>query len=116
MWPIRPALFRPATPARQGGAGPERTESPKSGGLRSDGCSVRPARAWNPDGAIYVLELVKDGNDPGYALDEQGQGTPHFMERFAAALEYENCRDLIMPDIFTLPCYYKEFTSILGLV
>lgn len=63
-----------------------------------------------------VLELVKDGNDPGYALDEQGQGTPHFMERFAAALEYENCRDLIMPDIFTLSCYYKDFTSILGLV
>lgn len=39
-------------------------------------------------------ELVSAGNDLGYALEEQGQGMPHFMDRFAAALEFENCRDL----------------------
>lgn len=39
-------------------------------------------------------ELVRDGNDLGYVLEEQGQGIPHFTERFAAALEFENCRDL----------------------
>nr|WP_326184159.1 hypothetical protein [uncultured Oscillibacter sp.] len=41
-----------------------------------------------------AVDLVNDGNDLGYVLDEQGQGMPHFMERFAAALEYEDCRDL----------------------
>lgn len=41
-----------------------------------------------------ALELVNDGSDLGYVLDEQGQGMPHFMERFAAALEFEHCRDL----------------------
>lgn len=41
-----------------------------------------------------VEELVRMGNDLGYVLEEQGQGMPHFMERFAAAMEYENCRDL----------------------
>lgn len=39
-------------------------------------------------------ELINAGNDLGYALEEQGQGMPHFMERFAAALEFEHCRDL----------------------
>ncbi len=39
-------------------------------------------------------QLIRDGNDLGYVLDEQGQGMPHFMERFAAALEFEHCRDL----------------------
>ena len=39
-------------------------------------------------------ELVSSGNDLGYALEEQGQGMPHFTERFAAALEFEHCRDL----------------------
>lgn len=54
-----------------------------------------------------ALELVKDGNDLGYALDEQGQGTPHFMKRFAAALEYENCRDLrfALDIVQNLRCY-----------
>lgn len=39
-------------------------------------------------------ELINAGNDLGYALEEQGQGMPHFTERFAAALELENCCDL----------------------
>lgn len=41
-----------------------------------------------------ALELVNDGSDLGYVLDEQGQGMPRFMDRFAAALEFENCRNL----------------------
>lgn len=41
-----------------------------------------------------ALELVNDGNDLGYVLDEHGQGMPRFMERFGAALEYEDCHDL----------------------
>ena len=75
MWPIRPALFRPATPARRGGAGPERAESPKSGGLRSDGCSVRPARAWNPDGAIWQRAGAGQGWErPGLCPGRTGTG------------------------------------------
>lgn len=38
-----------------------------------------------------VVALVNDGNDLGYVLAEQGMGAPYFMERFTAALEYENC-------------------------
>ena len=54
-----------------------------------------------------ALELVNDGSDLGYVLDEQGQGMPHFMERCAAALEFEHCRDLRLAlDISqNLDCY-----------
>ncbi len=38
-----------------------------------------------------VSDLVWNGNDLGFILDERGQGEPHWMERFTAALEYENC-------------------------
>lgn len=36
-------------------------------------------------------ELVWSGSNLGYVLDERGQGMPHFMDRFQAAMEYENC-------------------------
>ena len=53
-------------------------------------------------------ELVRDGNDLGYALEEQGQGMPHFTERFAAALEFEHCRDLRLAlDISQNLCCYE---------
>lgn len=54
-----------------------------------------------------VVDLVNDGCDLGYVLDEQDQGRPHFMERFAAALEYEGCHDLCLAlDISqNLDCY-----------
>ena len=54
-----------------------------------------------------ALELVNDGSDLGYALEEQGQGTPRFLERFAAALEFENCHDLrfALDIIQNLHCY-----------
>ncbi len=41
-----------------------------------------------------VAELVRDGDDLGFALDERGQGEAHWMDKFAAALEYEDCHDL----------------------
>lgn len=63
-------------------------------------CTVLEARCRIPQlGELMeqyedAEELVIDGNDLGYILDEQGQGMPHFTERYAAALEYENCHDL----------------------
>ena len=41
-----------------------------------------------------IEDLVFDGNNLGFILDERGQGAEHWIERFAAALEYENCRKL----------------------
>lgn len=41
-----------------------------------------------------ITQLVRDGSDLGHILDERGQGLAHFEERFAAALEYEDCHDL----------------------
>ena len=41
-----------------------------------------------------IEELVRDGNDLGFVLEERGQGMPDFMERFSAALDLENCHDL----------------------
>lgn len=54
-----------------------------------------------------VVDLVNNGCDLGYVLDEQGQGMPHFMERLTAALEYEGCHDLrLVLDISqNLNCY-----------
>lgn len=63
-------------------------------------CAVLEARCRIPQlGELMeqydnAEELVIDGNDLGYILDEHGQGMPHFTERYAAALEYENCHDL----------------------
>ena len=41
-----------------------------------------------------LADLIYDGQNLGFALDERGQGMQHFMEKFAAALEYEDCRTL----------------------
>ena len=38
--------------------------------------------------------LIGDGDYLGYVMDERGQGEPHWREKFAAALEYEDCRTL----------------------
>ena len=40
------------------------------------------------------VDLVNDGDDLGYVLDEQGQGTPDFISKYSAAMEYEGCHDL----------------------
>ena len=41
-----------------------------------------------------VADLIYDGNDLGFLLDEQGQGLPHFSEKLHAALSYEKCTRL----------------------
>lgn len=66
-----------------------------------------------------IEDLVRDGNNLGFILDEQGQGAEHWRERFAAALEYEECDRLRLAlDISqNLNCYewidskkLREFT------
>lgn len=41
-----------------------------------------------------LADLIYDGQDLGYILDERGQGSPDFLERYLAALEYEGCSRL----------------------
>ena len=41
-----------------------------------------------------IEDLVRNGNNLGFVLDEQGQGEPNWLEKFAAALEYEGCDTL----------------------
>lgn len=41
-----------------------------------------------------LADLIYDGNNLGFLLDEQGQGMPHFNEKFHAALAYEKCTRL----------------------
>ena len=41
-----------------------------------------------------LADLIYDAQNLGFMLDERGQGEPHFMDKFAAALEYEKCRTL----------------------
>ena len=38
-----------------------------------------------------LADLIYDGQNLGFLLDERGQGSPDFLERFTAALELENC-------------------------
>lgn len=63
-------------------------------------CTLLEARCILPEAgnlmAQYsnINELVRDGNDLGHIMAEQGQGEPNWMEKFTAALEYEGCRTL----------------------
>ena len=63
-------------------------------------CTLLEARCILPEAGNLmeqydsVTELVRDGDNLGYVLDERGQGEAHWMEKFAAALEYEDCRSL----------------------
>lgn len=63
-------------------------------------CTLLEARCVLPEAGDLmkqynsITELVRDGDNLGFALDEQGQGEEHWMEKFAAALEYEGCRTL----------------------
>ena len=41
-----------------------------------------------------VENLLFDANNMGFLLEERFQGAPDFQEKFAAALEYENCATL----------------------
>ena len=61
-------------------------------GIQSlDECTLLEARCVLPEaGAVQnqydsVEDLVRDGNNLGFILAERGQGTAHWLERFAAA-------------------------------
>lgn len=41
-----------------------------------------------------VADLICDGNDLGFVLQERDQGKPRFLEKFRAVLEYEQCHSL----------------------
>ena len=76
-------------------------------------CSLLDVRCSLPELSIGLDEyqdladLIYDGDDLGYVLQEQGQGEQHFLEKFRAALEYEHCHDLKLAlDIASnLNCY-----------
>jgi len=65
-----------------------------------EGCSLLEARCSLPSITNLAQQyddlasLIYDGQNLGFILEEQGQGAPHFMEKFLAALEHENCRSL----------------------
>lgn len=63
-------------------------------------CSLVDARCILPEAgdlmAQYddVGDLIYDGIELGYVLAEKGQGSPHFMARYAAALALEGSQNL----------------------
>lgn len=63
-------------------------------------CTLLEARCVLPEAGDIaeqydcIEDLVLDGNNLGVVLDERGQGAEDWIERFAAALEYENCHSL----------------------
>ena len=67
---------------------------------RWDECTLLDARCILPQAGTLmeqydsVADLIYDGANLGYVLEERGQGSPDFMERYIAALELEGCRDL----------------------
>ena len=76
-------------------------------------CRLLDIRCSLPEIAIDLEEyddladLIYDGNNLGYMLQERGQGQPHYLEKFRAALEYEHCHGLKLAlDIAgNLSCY-----------
>ncbi len=68
---------------------------------RWDECALVDAKCVLPEAgdliAQYsdnVSDLLYDGVELGYVLAQKGQGSPHFMERYAAALALEGCQIL----------------------
>lgn len=65
-------------------------------------CTLLDARCSLPEAGNLMeqynspVELVRDGSDLCYVLEERGQGAPYFLERYAAALELEHCRTLAL--------------------
>lgn len=63
-------------------------------------CTVLDARCIFPEAGNLMeqyddpAELVYDGNNLGYALDERAQGMRGFERKLAAAMEYDDCRTL----------------------
>lgn len=60
-----------------------------------------------------LADLIYDGQNLGIVLDERGQGQPHFMEHFLAALELEDCDSLkgALDIAGNLHCYDLVLTS-----
>ena len=60
-------------------------------------CTLLDARCILPciqnlaDQYSNLADLIYDGQNLGFLLNERGQGSPDFLERFAAALELESC-------------------------
>ena len=65
-----------------------------------DECTLLEARCILPEVGDLTeqydraSDLVYDGQNLGFVLDERGQGMQNFMELYAGALEYEDCRTL----------------------
>lgn len=63
-------------------------------------CSVLEARCILPEAGdllsqyASLADLIYDGQNLGFTLDERGQGQPNFEQLFAAALEYEDYHTL----------------------
>ena len=63
-------------------------------------CSALEARCILPEAGNLLTQydslsdLIYDGQNLGFTLDEHGQGQQNFEQLFAAALEYEDCRTL----------------------
>lgn len=118
-WSVKLKLASPSCPEgvwiRLPDLGP--TEEPlalKELGVGKVGdCTLLEARCILPEAGNLLEqydnaeELMTDGENLGCILAEQGQGMPHYMERLAAALEYEDCRTLrFLLDISqNLQCY-----------
>ena len=76
-------------------------------------CTLLEARCILPEAGDLtkqyssIMELVRDGEDLGNVMEDQDQGEPYWMEKFTAALEYEDCRTLKFAlDIWqNLSCY-----------
>lgn len=81
---------------------------------RWDECALVDAQCVLPEAgdlmAQYsgtVADLLYDGTQLGYVLEQKGQVSPHFMEWYAASLALEGCQNLkLVLDISqNLNCY-----------
>ena len=84
---------------------------------RWDECSLVDARCVLPEAGDLmeqysgnVADLIYDGVQLGFVLEQKGQGSPCFTEKYAAALALEGCRNLKLAlDISqNLNCYDWE--------
>lgn len=84
---------------------------------RWDECSLVDARCVLPEAGDLMAQysgnaadLIYDGVQLGFVLDEKDQGSTFFMERFTSALVLEGCHDLRLAlDIYlNLYCYDWE--------
>ena len=84
----------------------------------SQACTILDVRCTLPGITGFtecsdLADLIYDGQNLGILLDERGQGQPHFMEHFLAALELEGCDSLkgALDIANNLHCYDFVLTS-----